>query len=44
MSTQKDRIYTAFLMIKKNLESNADARAFKALQNIIKSEVKKAKG
>lgn len=43
MTTQKDRLYTAFMLIKKNLNAGNDAAAFKALNNIVKSEVIKAK-
>ena len=43
MATQKDRIYTTFMLIKKNILTHNDAKAFKVLQNIVKSEVKKAK-
>lgn len=43
MTTQKDRLYIAFTSMKKDLLVGSDAQAFKTLQRIVKSEIKRTK-
>ncbi len=42
-TTQKDRINTAFMSMRKNILSGDDRRAFETLKAIIKTETKNKK-
>jgi len=42
MSTRKERVSNAFMMIRTNIKSGTDARAHQMLLNIVEAEVKKA--
>ena len=43
MSTRKERVSSAFMMIRSNIKTGSDARAHQMLLRIVESEVKKAK-
>ena len=42
MSTRKERVSNAFMMIRSNLKTGSDAKAHEMLLRIVESEVKKA--
>ncbi len=42
-TTQKDRINTAFMSMRKNILAGSDARAFETLKAIITTEIKHEK-